>query len=111
MTFAREKDGDTIVIDVGLQLVTANRREFRRAVLDELDRGARQFRLDFSRTGYVDSSDLGLLVSLSKQVRESGGELRLANLNTGLTLLLKLTKLDLLFRLKQTIIDQLLPAE
>ena len=98
MSFASEKHGETVVVDVGPQLVSANRLEFRTAVLDEMERGARLFRLDFSRTGYVDSSGLGALIALSKQIRARGGELRLANLNDDLTLLFKLTKLDTLFR-------------
>jgi anti-sigma B factor antagonist len=98
MSFAGGKDDDPVVVDVGAQLISANRREFKGAVLEKLEQGARRFRLDFSRTRYVDSSGLGVLVSLSRQVRERGGELRIANLNDDLTLLFKRTKFDLLFR-------------
>ncbi len=38
-----------------------------------------------------------MLVSLSKKIREQGGELRLANLNEDLRTLFELTKLDTLF--------------
>ena len=44
--------------------------------LDELERGEKKFLIDFSQTGYIDSSGLGVLVSLSKRIREQGGELR-----------------------------------
>ena len=53
----------------------------------------------FSNTGYIDSSGLGVLVSLSKKIRESGGELRLASLNDDLKTLFELTKLDTLFQI------------
>lgn len=99
MSFSTGKHDGSIVIDVGPQLVTADRRELRTVLLAELERGERRFRLDFSRTGYVDSSGLGVLVSLWKLVRERGGELRLANLNDDIALLFRLTKLDALFRL------------
>ena len=99
MSFASGMHDDIVAIDVGPQLVTATRLELRRAVLDELERGARRLRLDFTHTGFVDSAGLGVLVSLSKQVRERGGELRIAHLNADLTLLFKLTKLDQLFRM------------
>jgi len=44
---------------------------------------------------------LGVLVSLSKKIREQEGELRLASLNEDLRTLFELTKLDTLF----TIVD------
>jgi anti-sigma B factor antagonist len=93
------KDGDTVVVGVQGQLIVGNRQELKQTVLDELDRGERRFRLDFSQTGYVDSSGLGVLVSLSRKIRERGGELRLANLNDDIKTLFKLTKLDALFGL------------
>lgn len=101
MSFTHEEHGDTVVIDVGSQLVATNRQDLRTTISDEMERGTRQFRLDCSRTGFMDSSGLGVLVSLSKQVRERGGELRIANLNHDLRLLFKLTKLDMLFNLDE----------
>jgi anti-sigma B factor antagonist len=71
-------------------------------VLDELEGGERKFLIDFSNTGYIDSSGLGVLVSLSKKIREQGGELRLANLNEDLRTLFELTKLDTLFNIADT---------
>jgi anti-anti-sigma regulatory factor len=61
--------------------------------------GERKFLIDFTNTGYIDSSGLGVLVSLSKKIREQGGELRLANLNEDLRTLFELTKLDTLFNI------------
>jgi anti-sigma B factor antagonist len=43
-----------------------------------------------------------VLVSLSKKIREQGGELRLANLNDDLKTLFELTKLDTLFQIADT---------
>src|SRR3989475_6125848 len=34
-----------------------------------IETGARKFVVDFTRTGYIDSSGLGVLVSLSKKIR------------------------------------------
>ena len=94
----QKKDGIT-VIDVKGQLIVGNRQELKQRVLDELETGARRFLVDFSGTGYIDSSGLGVLVSLSKKIREQGGELRLANLNDDLRTLFELTKLDTLFHI------------
>ena len=96
------KQGDVVVVDVEGQLIVGNRQELKQKVLDELERGERKFLIDFSQTGYIDSSGLGVLVSLSKKIREQGGELRLANLNDDLKTLFELTKLDTLFQIADT---------
>ena len=99
MGFQVEKVNDVLVVDVEGQLIVGNRQELKQKVLEELENGERKFIVDFEKTGYIDSSGLGVLVSLSKKVREQGGELRLANLNEDLKTLFELTKLDTLFHI------------
>jgi anti-sigma B factor antagonist len=99
MGFQVEKANDVTVVDVEGQLIVGNRQELKQKVLEELENGERKFVVDFEKTGYIDSSGLGVLVSLSKKVREQGGELRLANLNEDLKTLFELTKLDTLFHI------------
>lgn len=99
MGFEVKKEGDVTVLDVEGQLIVGNRQELKQKVLDELEGGERRFLIDFEHTGYIDSSGLGVLVSLSKKIREQGGELRLANLNEDLRTLFELTKLDTLFQI------------
>ncbi len=80
MSFSIKKQAEVVVVDVEGQLIVGNRQELKQKVLDELEKGEKKFLIDFSQTGYIDSSGLGVLVSLSKKIREQGGELRLANL-------------------------------
>ena len=93
-----QTDGVTLV-EVEGQLIVGNRQELKQQVLEQLEGGDRKFVIDFAGTGYIDSSGLGVLVSLSKKIREQGGELRLSNLNDDLRTLFELTKLDTLFRI------------
>ena len=102
MTFAIKKHDGVVVVDVDGQLIVSNRQELKQKLLDELERGGKKFLIDFEKTGYIDSSGLGVLVSLSKRIREQGGELRLANLNEDLKTLFELTKLDTLFQIAET---------
>ena len=102
MGFEVTKQDDVTVLDVEGQLIVGNRQELKQKVLDELENGERKFLIDFERTGYIDSSGLGVLVSLSKKIREQGGELRLANLNEDLRTLFELTKLDTLFQISSS---------
>jgi anti-sigma B factor antagonist len=94
--------GDVTVVQVDGQLIVGNRHELKELVQAALDRGERRLLIDFSRTGYIDSSGLGALVSVSKKVRENGGDLRLAGLNEDLRSLFELTKLDTLFTITDT---------
>jgi anti-sigma B factor antagonist len=96
-TFRKDEDKGVVVLGVDGQLIVGNRHELKQKVLDALEGGERKFLIDFSETGYIDSSGLGVLVSLSKKIRELGGELRLAGLNDDLHTLFELTKLDTLF--------------
>jgi len=103
MTFSLTKDKrGVVVVGVDGQLIVGNRQELKQKVIEALEGGAKQFVIDFTRTGYIDSSGLGVLVSLSKKIREQGGDLRLAGLNEDLQTLFELTKLDTLFSIMKT---------
>jgi anti-sigma B factor antagonist len=102
MGFTETKSAGVVVVRVEGQLIVGNRTELKELVQRALEGGARKFLLDFSKTGYIDSSGLGALVSISKKVREEGGELRLAGLNDDLRSLFELTKLDTLFAIAET---------
>jgi anti-sigma B factor antagonist len=99
MSFQVSRDGDITLIEVEGQLIVGNRQELKQQVLEQLEAGDLKFAIDFENTGYIDSSGLGVLVSLSKKIREQGGELRLSSLNDDLRTLFELTKLDTLFRI------------
>lgn len=102
MSLAIVRHQDVIIVEVDGQLVVGNRQELKQRILDEVEAGARKVLIDFGGTAYIDSSGLGVLVSLSKRLREEGGELRLANLNDDLRSLFELTKLDTLFPIADT---------
>ncbi len=99
MSFSLHRSDHVLVVTVDGQLVVTNRQEFKQAVLDAVADGARTVVVDFANAGYIDSSGLGALVSLSKRIREAGGDLRLAALNEDLRTLFELTRLDALFPL------------
>ena len=97
MGFKVLESGDVTLIEIGGQLIVGNRQLLKEQVLEQLERGDRKFIVDFSNTDYIDSSGLGVLVTLSKKIREQGGEISLASLSKDLRTLFELTKLDTLF--------------
>jgi anti-anti-sigma factor len=103
MGFHRHQEANGItVVRVDGQLIVGNRHELKELIQAALDQGERRILVDFSETGYIDSSGLGALVSIAKRVREVGGELRLSGLNDDLRSLFELTKLDTLFTIADT---------
>lgn len=108
MSFTMRKDASgVVVVGVDGQLIVSNRHELKQKVLDAVEGGTRKILVDFSDTGYIDSSGLGALVSLAKKLREVDGELRLAGLNEDLRTLFELTKLDTLFAITETVDEAL----
>lgn len=102
MSFSIDLIGGVTVLELPRELTLGNREALKRVFHERLDAGDRRFVLDFARTGFVDSSGLGVLVGLSKTVRERRGELRLAGLNEELRTMFGLTQLDTLFQISDS---------
>lgn len=105
MSFSLEHSNDVTIVTVEGQLVVTNRQEFKQMVLDAMEQGARTVVVDFTGASYIDSSGLGALVSLSRRLRDAGGDLRLVGLSDELRTLFELTRLDALFPLFATRAD------
>lgn len=95
--FPYAQNGDAVRIELPMELIVRNRSELKSIVLGLLEGDARTFVLDFGATERVDSSGLGVLVSIAKRIRDEGGDLRLANMNDALWDVFRATRLDLLF--------------
>lgn len=93
-----DHDGITLV-EVDGELTVGNRERFKQVVLERVAAGERKFLMDFGESSYIDSTGLGALVSLSRKIREAGGQMRLTGLNEDLRTLFELTKLDTVFDL------------
>lgn len=93
--------GDTTTVAITGELVTQNRQQLKQLVLDELARGQRHVVLDCTLCAYIDSAGLGVLVSLSKTIRDRGGSIEIHRLNDDLVTLFKLTKMDSLFTIRR----------
>ncbi len=99
-----EKEGNILIIRVEEQRVDmVIARRFRELLAEQIKDHPRQIILDLTRASYFDSSALGALVAFLKDIRAYGGHLVLCNLSRSLLALLKLSKLDLLFDIKDNI--------
>ncbi|HZD18771.1 MAG TPA: STAS domain-containing protein [Actinomycetota bacterium] len=102
MGFFTQHLNDVAVVSVDGELTVNNRGDLKEFVLERLHDGERRFLFDFETTSYIDSAGLGVLVSLSKKIREENGRLRLAGLNQDLRTLFELTRLDTLFQISDS---------
>jgi anti-sigma B factor antagonist len=79
-----------------------------RALVDQvLDSGARKIILEMDGIKYIDSSGIGELVSCYTTIKNRGGAMRLARLNSKLYSLLQLTALVTVFDIYDTEEDAL----
>jgi anti-anti-sigma factor len=85
------------------RLVVGNRQALKTAVVGELENGRRAVVIDLGETDLIDSGGLGVLVTLYRHAEELGGKLVLANLSDELSGLLRLTKLDTIFTVADSV--------
>jgi anti-sigma B factor antagonist len=93
------------VVEGPTQFIIDNRAEVRQRVRAQLDQGRATIVVDLSRTEYVDSAGLGTLVLLNKEARAAGGCLVLAGLSDHVRDLLRLLRLDEVFKIATTVED------
>jgi anti-sigma B factor antagonist len=97
MALTTTSRGEVTVVQVDGQLTVGNRQDLKDVMQTAIAQGGHRFLLDCANTAYIDSSGLGALVTISRRVREAGGQIRLSGLNEDLRSLFELTKLNTLF--------------
>jgi anti-sigma B factor antagonist len=90
----------TLLITLPSQVVRENSQALKMLVVDALAQGLRYVHLDCRACCYLDSTGLGVLLSVRKKIRSVQGELALLGLNDDLRFLFDLTKLTSLFAIE-----------
>jgi anti-sigma B factor antagonist len=86
-------------VTVPEKLVVGNRQELKDEVRIALGEGTRKFVLDFKNTLYIDSSGLGALYSIDREVVEAGGAAQLDNMSEEIMKIIQLTRVGRIFGL------------
>jgi anti-sigma B factor antagonist len=90
--------GDVSVIDVAGRITLGEgSAALREAIRDLIAKNQRKILLNLGEVNYIDSSGIGELVSGFTSVSNSGGSLKLLNLNKRVKDLLQITKLYTVF--------------
>ena len=74
--------------------------EFREKLMQLINKGENHFDLDFSKCTFIDSTGLGVLVSIYKRCMELDGSFKLHSINNPQVMkVFKLTRLDKVFEI------------
>ena len=97
LRLSKQTDGRILVIFPN-EFRLEDRMSTKQRILAEVEKGETEFIFDFSQTTVIDSCGLGVLVSLSKKVRDRGGSMiRIRGLNDEYMRIMTLTKMSGLF--------------
>ena len=100
MPLTIREDGSITVIKVeGDLVIGAPEAEFKKTVLQLLERGRVNLLIDLSDVGFLDSSGLGALVRAMTTSQNEGGQTKLVGAGPQVRKLLEMTKLDSVFEM------------
>ena len=85
------QDQQTATVRIGKSLDFRNAEAFKSACQEQLRHGVRNFILDFSNTGILDSTGLGSIFSVYRQVTPLEGQMVFAAVSRPVQLVVRLT--------------------
>jgi anti-sigma B factor antagonist len=94
-----EKENDPIRIEVPQNFAIKEVDQFRKQMYDLINAGEKSFDIDFSQCSFIDSTGLGVLISIYKKCMEKGGSLKLYSLHPEVMRIFTLTRLDKVFEI------------
>ncbi|RZK14641.1 MAG: anti-sigma factor antagonist [Flavobacterium sp.] len=104
MDVKKENFSDVVILTlVGTDANLARSEMFKEYVFEEIESGARNIVISFENVEYLDSSFLGALVAILKNLAPHDGKLILVELNNDIQNLFELTRLDKIFTLKNSL--------
>ncbi len=92
-----EKLQDDVKVTIAKEFAIKEAAELREKAYELIDQGSRSFMMDFSNCEFIDSSGLGVLVSIYKRCAEKGGTVRILHMKPQVMKIFQLTRLDKVF--------------
>ena len=93
---------DAYVISLAGEVDLYTAPEFKQQLLDVIAKGAKDVVVDFTRTTFIDSTTLGVLVGGVKRLRAQDGRLALVCSDRNITKIFEITGLDRVFTIYPT---------
>jgi len=89
---------DTVVVHMGEALDFRNADEFKDTFQKQVDDGVQNFILDFSETEVLDSTGLGSIFSLYREISPDDGKVAFADVSRPVQVVVQLTRTYKVFR-------------
>lgn len=89
---------DTVVIHIGEALDFRNADEFKATFQEHVENGVRQFILNFADTEVLDSTGLGAIFSLYREISQDDGKVAFATVSEPVQVVVQLTRTYKVFR-------------
>jgi anti-sigma B factor antagonist len=89
---------DTVVVHMGEALDFRNADEFKDTFQDHVEDGVQNFILDFSETEVLDSTGLGSIFSLYREISPEDGKVAFADVSRPVQVVVQLTRTYKVFR-------------
>jgi anti-sigma B factor antagonist len=90
---------NTTAITAPAELCSTTSRQWKARITKDLAAQQKEVSIDLSKTRIIDSSGLGVLLSLNKTLRAQGGVLKLLNPSSAVAQLIELTRLHRVFEI------------
>lgn len=99
MSYFERKDG-VVTIKPGVDIVASQCPSLKKEFLEIINSGEKKIIIDLADTEMIDSSGIGLLISIRNSLTNSGGEeIELINLSDDIQQLFKVMRLDNHFKM------------
>jgi len=86
--------GNQVTASLGGKVYSQDASVFRDEMLESINRGATEIKIDMSGLTYIDSTGLGVLITIHKRTKEKNGSLRVSGAQGMVEQLFKRTRLD-----------------
>jgi len=95
--------GEFAVVEIDGEVDAEHVAFLKKALLPLKDGGIKGIALNLTRVPFIDSTGLGILISLMRQVKEQGKQLRLVGLSDEVRSIFEITRLHRVFDLCETV--------
>jgi anti-sigma B factor antagonist len=107
LDIATRVEQDVVIVDVGKSLDFRNASAFKTKCQQHVEQGTRHVVIDFTRANILDSTALGALFSIYRQISPRDGQMVLVGARGTVAHVIELTKLDRVFEQYATVEEAL----
>ena len=97
--YYRGTDKDILILSADGGLNSKNADQFVEELQTLVDAGTRKLIVDCTRLSYISSYGVGILIRLHKKLAESGGEVKIASVDSPIIKVLRLLRLESIFEI------------